>query len=65
MKKKKVDKSMFKLPPEELEAYCQFQRRHSVIENKKGKGSYKRKPKHRDVAQESGPLAQLVRAASS
>lgn len=50
MKKKKVDKSMFKLPPEELEAYCQFQRRHSVIENKKGKGSYKRKPKHRDVA---------------
>lgn len=45
---KKVDKSMFKLPPEELEAYCAFRRRGSAIESKKGKGSYRRKSKYKD-----------------
>ena len=46
MKKQKFDKRILKKNPEELEAYLQFQRRGSMVESKKGKGSYKRKPKH-------------------
>ena len=43
----KLDKRIFKKSPEELQQYLQFKRRGFRIENKKGKGSYKRKPKHR------------------
>ena len=43
---KKFDKRIFKKNPEELERYMLFKRRGSVVESKKGKGSFKRKPKH-------------------
>ena len=43
---KKFDKRIFKKSPEELECYMMFKRRGSVVESKKGKGSFKRKPKH-------------------
>jgi stalled ribosome alternative rescue factor ArfA len=45
---KKFDKRVLKKSPEELEAYLQFQRRGSRVESKKGKGSYNRKPKHKN-----------------
>ena len=41
-KKKKVDKRMFKKTGEELQQYLHFRKRGSVVENKKGKGSYNR-----------------------
>jgi stalled ribosome alternative rescue factor ArfA len=41
-----LDKRIFKKSPEELQLYMHFKKRGFVIENKKGKGSYKRKPKH-------------------
>ena len=43
---KKFDKRVFKKTPEELQQYMIFKRRGSVVENKKGKGSFRRKPKH-------------------
>ena len=45
-KTKKFDKRIFKKSPEELEQYMIFKRRGSRVENRKGKGSFKRKPKH-------------------
>ena len=40
-------KSMFaRTSPEDLRAYLQFQRRSSQVQPKKGKGSFKRKPKY-------------------
>lgn len=47
MKKNKVDKRMFKKTPEELEQYIHFKKRGFSIDNKKGKGSYTRKTKHK------------------
>ena len=47
-KKKKLDKSLFKMTPEELEHWLHFCKAHSCVENKRGKGSYKRKPKYPD-----------------
>ena len=44
---KKFDKRILKKSPEELQEYLAFKRRGSVIENKKGKGSYKRKEKYK------------------
>lgn len=41
-KKQKVDKRMFKKEGEELQQYLHFRKRGSVVENKKGKGSYNR-----------------------
>ena len=41
--KAKVNKSFFKKDDKELQEYLAFRRRGSVVENKKGKGSYKRK----------------------
>jgi stalled ribosome alternative rescue factor ArfA len=49
MKKKKIDKSLFKMNPEELEKWMHYRKAGSRIENKKGKGSYKRKSKHNDI----------------
>ena len=46
-KEKDLDKRMFKKSPEELEQYLHFKKRGFAIDNKKGKGSYKRKPKHK------------------
>ena len=42
MKGKKFDKSCLKMTPEELQAHIHFRKRGSVVENKKGKGSYNR-----------------------
>jgi stalled ribosome alternative rescue factor ArfA len=47
-KKKKIDKSLFKMTPEELKHWLHFRKAHSCVENKRGKGSYKRKPKYPD-----------------
>ena len=46
-KEKELDKRIFKKSPEELEQYLHFKKRGFAIDNKKGKGSYKRKPKHK------------------
>lgn len=43
---KKIKKSMFKMTDEELQLWLYNRKRGFVIENKKGKGSYKRKNKH-------------------
>lgn len=42
-----MDKRIFKKSSEELEQYLQFKRRGSRIDSKRGKGSYKRKDKHK------------------
>lgn len=44
-KKKKKDNSnsIFKKEGEELQQFLQFQKRGSVVKNKKGKGSYDRR----------------------
>lgn len=42
-----INKQMFKKSPEELQLYLHFKKRGFAIMNKKGKGSYKRKSKHR------------------
>ena len=47
MKKKTVDKRMFKKSPEELQQYLHFKKRGFAVDNKKGKGSYTRKTKHK------------------
>ena len=44
----KLDKSMFKKTEEELQEYLSFRKKGFVIENKKGKGSYNRKEKHKN-----------------
>ena len=40
--KKKIDKRIFKKEGEELQQYLHFRKRGSIVENKKGKGSYNR-----------------------
>lgn len=45
---KKFDKRIFKKSPEELQQYMMFKRRGSRVENRKGKGSYTRKIKHKN-----------------
>lgn len=47
-KKKKLDKSIFKMSPEELQLWMHFRKAGSCVENRRGKGSYKRKPKYPD-----------------
>lgn len=42
-----MDKQIFKKSKEELIQYLAFKRKHHVINNKKGKGSYSRKYKHK------------------
>jgi hypothetical protein len=39
---------MLKKTGNELQEYLQFKKKGSCIEPKKGKGSYKRKPKHKE-----------------
>ena len=41
-----MDKRAFKKNGEELQQYLALMRKNSVVENKKGKGSYRRYPKH-------------------
>lgn len=47
-KRQEIDKQAFKMEGEELQQYLHFKKRGSVVENKKGKGSYKRHAKHKD-----------------
>lgn len=42
----KDNKKAFKMAPEELEEFVRFQRKGSTVPAKKGRGSYRRKPKH-------------------
>lgn len=46
-KTKMLDKRIFKKTGEELQQYLQAMRKHGVKKNKKGKGSYSRKKKHK------------------
>lgn len=50
LEEEKVDvgfvKAVNKKTGDELQEYLQFQRRGSAVQPKKGKGSFKRKPKH-------------------
>lgn len=41
-------KADLKKSGEELQAYLQFRRRGSKVQNRKGKGAYTRKQKHRN-----------------
>lgn len=43
---KSLNKKMFKKSSEELQEYMMFKRRGSKVQSKKGKGSFKRKPKY-------------------
>jgi hypothetical protein len=45
----KIDKRIFKMNSEELEMYMYFKKRGFSIQNKKGKGSYSRKEKHKSI----------------
>ena len=42
-----MDKQIFKKSKEELIQYLVFKRKHHIVNNKKGKGSYSRKDKHK------------------
>ena len=44
--KQTIDHRMFKKEGEELQQYLHFRKRGSVVQNKKGKGSYKREKKN-------------------
>jgi hypothetical protein len=46
--KKKLDKSIFKMSAEELQLWLHSRKAGSRVENRRGKGSYKRKPKYPD-----------------
>ena len=46
-----MNKEMFKMNSEQLKAWLQIRNKSSRIENKKGKGSYRRKDKYSRVAQ--------------
>ena len=46
---KKIDLSIFKMSDEELQSWLVVRKRGSVVSNKKGKGSYKRNEKHRQL----------------
>ena len=43
-----MDKSIFKKTPEQLEEHLSFRNKASVVRAKRGKGSFKRKPKHKN-----------------
>lgn len=44
-----MDKRINKKEGEELQQYLQFKRKGYTVPPKKGKGSYKRHPKHKDA----------------
>ena len=41
------NKNVYKKTGEELQQYLQIMRKHLVVPSKKGKGSFKRNPKHK------------------
>ena len=49
-----MDKRMFKKTEEELQEYMTFRKRGFIMKNKKGKGSYSRKDKHKNKKYETG-----------
>lgn len=44
----KKDKRAFKMSPNELKEFLEFRKRGSKVEPKRGRSSFKRKPKHKD-----------------
>ena len=48
-KKRSIDHRIFKKEGEELQQYLHFRKRGSVVENKKGKGSYNRQKEKRNM----------------
>ena len=44
-KTKEIDRKIFKKEGKELQQYLHFRKRGSTVQNKKGKGSYKREKK--------------------
>ena len=44
-----MDKSKYKMSKEELREYLKIMRKHLIVKNKKGKGSYSRKRKYGDI----------------
>ena len=46
-----MNKEIFKMSPEQLQAWLKIRNKASRIENKKGKGYYKRKNKYSSVVQ--------------
>ena len=44
-----MDRRIFKKTPEELQDYLRFKRKGYKVPGKKGKGSYNRKQKHKDM----------------
>lgn len=44
-----MDKRMLKKSSEELQEWLKFRRRGFAVPPKKGKGSYRRKPKHKNI----------------
>ena len=48
---KKLDKSIFKMTKEELSLWMYLRKAAYVKKNKKGKGSYKRNLKHKNMAE--------------
>ena len=44
-----MDKRMLKKSSEELQEWLKFRRRGFAVPPKKGKGSYRRKPKHKSI----------------
>lgn len=48
-----MDKRIFKKSPEELQEYLKFKHRGSKVQAKKGKGAYRRKPKHKERLEET------------
>ena len=44
-----MNREIFKMNPEQLQAWLKIRNKASRINNKKGKGSYKRKNKFKDV----------------
>lgn len=42
-----MNKQIFKKSAEELQEYLQFKRKGYVVQAKKGRGSYRRNPKHK------------------
>lgn len=44
-----MNKEARKMTAEEVQGMMHFRKRAYIVQNKKGKGSYKRHPKHKDV----------------
>ena len=60
-----MDKRMFKKTGEELQEYLRIMCKHHVVPSKKGKGSYKRKAKHKKrLSRLNGAMVELEHKAN-